>query len=196
MSHACRGIGALAHTVVLGLKSVRNRTSVATGAALLIALGMSAAPVFALRPGATKTEIPLYETFQNPCTGESVLIEGTTTLFIYNREKRNGTFEMTVRVKQEGVGHAIDASGLPIIEADGTDVRYRFHSEETTKFADIPTGASESAVLAKTMLVRKGELPDMSQDDWVFKHVVRIKVDEFGNTTMHRERSLDTCPAE
>jgi hypothetical protein len=190
MSHACRGIGAFAHAIVLGSRNVLNRTSPATAAALLLASAVSAAApgvVFAQGNGPIKVETPLLEPVGNPCTGETVMVTGTTDLFLYTKVKKSGGIDITVRIKQHGSGTST--------AADGSTAYYNFHSEETTKMPDVPPGAFETALLSKTMLVRQGELGDHSQDDWMMKHTVRIKIDEFGNVIMNRDKITDSCPA-
>lgn len=184
MSHACRGIGAFAHTIILESRSVLNRTASATAAALLVGAMISAAPSAAYaQSGPTKVETPLIETYYNACTGETVTVAGTTDLFLYTKSKNNGSVDFTLRVKHRGTGTAI--------AADGSIVNYSFHSEETTKFNDVPLGSFESAMLTKTMLVRQGE--ELSNDDWMFKNTMRIKIDDSGNVTMSREKVTDTC---
>ena len=186
MSHACRGIGAFAHAIVLGSRSVLNRTTSATAAALLVGSVMSAVPGVAFaQAGPTKVETPLVDTYYNACTGETVTVTGTTDLFLYTKSKNNGSVDFTLRVKHRGTGIAV--------AADGSIVNYSFHSEETTKFNDVPLGSFESAMLTKTMLVRQGEV--LSNDDWMFKNTVRIMIDDSGNLTMMREKVIDTCSA-
>jgi hypothetical protein len=184
MSHACRGIGAFAHTIILESRSVLNRTASATAAALLVGSVMSAAPAVALaQSGPTKVETPLIDTFYNACTGESVTVTGTTDLFLYQKSKNNGSIDLTLRIKHKGTGTAV--------AADGSIVNYNFHSEETTKFNDVPLGSFDSAMLTKTMLVRQGE--ELSNDDWMFRNTMRVKIDDSGNVTMQREKAVDTC---
>jgi hypothetical protein len=184
MSHACRGIGAFAHAIVLESRSVLNRTASATAAAILVGSVMSAVPGVALaQSGPTKVETPLIDTYTNACTGETVTVTGTSDLFLYTKSKNNGSVDFTLRVKHKGTGTAV--------AADGSIVSYNFHSEETTKFNDVPLGSFESAMLTKTMLVRQGE--EFSDDDWMFKNTMRIKIDDAGNITMSREKVTDTC---
>ena len=178
MSHACRGIGAFAHATFLGSRSVLNRTTSATATALLLASGAAFA-----QSGPTKVETPLIDTYTNACTGETVTVTGTTDLFLYTKSKNNGAIDMTLRVKHKGTGTAV--------AADGSIVNYNYHSEETTKFNDVPLGSFESAMLTKTMLVRQGE--ELSNDDWIFKNTMRIKIDDSGNVTMSREKIADSC---
>ena len=168
MSHACRGIGAFAHAIILGSRSVLNRTTSATAAVLLAST--VAVPGTALaQAGPTKLEIPLIDSYYNPCTGETVTVSGTTDLFLYTKVKKSGALDITTRVKHKGTGTAL--------AADGSIVNYNFHSEETTKFNDVPLGSFESAMLTKTMLVRQGEAAGFSEDDWMFKNTIRIKID-------------------
>ena len=185
MSHACRGIGAFAHAIVLGSRSVLNRTASATAAALLVGSFTIAPGVAFAQSGPTRVESPLYDTYYNACTGETVTVTGTTDLFLYTKSKNNGSIDLTLRVKHKGTGIAV--------AADGSIVNYNFHSEETTKFNDVPLGSFESAMLTKTMLVRQGEA--VSNDDWMFKNTMRIKIDDSGNVTMSREKVTDTCGA-
>jgi hypothetical protein len=186
MSHACRGIGAFAHAIVLGSRSALNRTTSATATAVLLASALSAAPEVAFaQSGPVKVETPFVETYENPCTGEQVTVTGTTDLFLYNKIKKTGAMDITTRIKQRGTGTAI--------ALDGSIVNYDFHSDETMKFNDVPLGSFDSAMLTKTMLVRQGELAGLSEDDWMFRNSVRIKIDDSGNVTMNREKLTETC---
>jgi hypothetical protein len=188
MSHACRGIGAFAHAIISGSKSVLNRTTSATATALLGGLLMSAAPGVAFaQSGPMKVETPLLDSYYNACTGETVTVIGTTDLFLYTKLKNNGSIDITVRVKHKGTGTAV--------AADGSIVNYNFHSEETQKFNDVPLGSSETAVLSKTMLTRQSETSGFSEDDWMFKNTIRIKIDDSGNVTMDRVKVTDSCAA-
>jgi hypothetical protein len=185
MSHACRGIGAFAHAIVLGSRSVLNRTTSVTAAALFASAIIGGPSAAFAQSGPTKLETPLFDTYVNPCTGETVTVTGTTDLFLYTKSKNNGSLDVTLRVKHRGTGTAV--------AFDGSIVTYNFHSEETTKFNDVPLGSFESAMLTKTMLVRAGE--EVSEDDWMFKNTVRIKIDDAGNITMSLEKVTDTCAA-
>jgi hypothetical protein len=185
MSHACRGIGAFAHAIVLGYRSVLNRTTSATATALLASAIVGAPNMAFAQSGPTKLETPLFDTYFNACTGETVTVSGTTDLFLYTKSKNTGAMDFTLRVKHKGTGTAV--------AADGSIVSYNFHSEETTKFNDVPVGSFESAMLTKTMLVRQGEAAGFSEDDWMFKNTMRIKIDDAGNVTMNREKVTDTC---
>jgi hypothetical protein len=185
MFNAGRGIGAFAHSLVLESKSVLNRTASATAAALLLASAIAPGAAFA-QAGPTKVEAPLVDAYYNPCTLETVTVNGTTDLFLYTKTKNSGAIDFTLRVKHQGTGTAI--------AADGSSVNYTFHSEETTKFNDVPLGSFESALLTKTMLVRQGEADGFSEDDWIFKNTMRIKIDDAGNVTMSREKVTDPCP--
>ena len=188
MSHACRGIGAFAHAIVRQSRSVLNRTTSATATALLLGTAIFAAPgVASAQSGPTKIETPLIDSYVNPCTLETVNVTGTTDLFLYTKVKKSGAMDVTLRVKHQGTGTAI--------AADGSIVSYNFHSDETTKFNDVPLGSFDSAFLTKTMLVRQGEVAGFSEDDWIFKNTMRIKIDDAGNVTMSREKILDTCSA-
>ncbi len=186
MSHACRGIGAFAHAVVSTSKTVLQRTSRATATAALLGLAMSAAPrvVFADPPLVDKFELPLVQVVPNPCTGETVAVTGTTDFYFYSKAQKNGAFELTFRVKQHGTGIATNGSGAT----------YTFHSEESTKLRDVPPGASQFALLSKTMLIRHGELAEITQDDFMMRHTVRIKIDDSGNVLVDRESlTEDPC---
>ena len=158
----------------------------ATAAALLLTSVVAPGLAFA-QAGPTKIELPLIETYENPCTGEMVTVSGTTDLFLYTKSKNNGAIDFTLRVKHKGTGTAI--------AADGSMVNYNFHSEETTKFNDVPLGSFETAMLSKTMLVRQTEDQAFSEDDWMFKNTIRIKIDDSGNVTMSREKVTDSCTA-
>jgi hypothetical protein len=189
MSHACRGIGAFAHTVVFGSWSVLNRTSAATASAFLLASAIMASPGVAFaQSGPTKVETPLIDTYINPCTLEQVTVTGTTDLFLYTKPKKTGALDITLRIKHQGTGTAV--------AADGSIVNYHFHSDETSKLSDVPAGGFESAMLTKTILVREGSVAGLSADDWMFRNSIRIRVDEFGNVTMFRDKLLDTCATE
>jgi hypothetical protein len=181
MSHACRGTRAFAHNIIGASQSVLNCTTSTTATVLLFGLVMAAAPNVASAQGPTKVETPLIDTYVNPCTGESVNVTGTTDLFIYMKVKSNGSTDFTLRIKHRGTGVSL-----------ATGASYHFHSEESTKFSDVPPGAFDSAMLTKTMLVREGSL-DGSADDWMFKNTIRLKIDEFGNVLVNREKIIDTC---
>ncbi len=185
MSHACRGIGAFAHAINVGSRNVLNRTKSATATALLLASAVTAPGVAFAQSGPVKIETPLIDFYLNPCTGETVTVTGTTDLFLYTKMKKSGGIDITTRVKHKGTGTAV--------AADGTTVTYNFHSEETSKFNDVPLGSFESAMLTKTMLVRQGEAAGFSEDDWMFKNTMRIKIDDSGNVTMNREKISDSC---
>src|SRR6266850_2428735 len=96
-------------------------------------------------------DIPLAEMILNPCTNEMVTIVGSTNLTLYTKVQKNGALDVTLRIASKGDGTAQSAYG-------GGLVPYRFHSVETTRTRDVPSGAFELAALAKTMLIRKGEL--------------------------------------
>ena len=181
MFNACRGIGAFAHAIVLESRSVLNRTASATAAALLLVSAAAPGVAFA-QSGPTKSELPLMTTVYNPCTQESVDIVGTIDTFIYLKSKKSGAMDITVRVKNQGTG------------ISSTGVAYTYSSDETTKFNDVPLGSFDSAMLIKTMLVRDGG--DGTQDDWMFKNTMRIKISESGAILIDREAVTDTCSAE
>jgi hypothetical protein len=180
MSHACRGIGAFAHAIVLASRSVLNRTSAATAAALLLV--SAAAPGAAFAQGPTKSELPLIDTYLNPCTGESVMVTGTTDLFIYLKAKKSGALDITTRIKHRGTGVSLT-----------TGATYNFHSDETMKFSDVPTGGFDSAMLTKTMLTRQDAVGEASEEDWMFKNTIRLKIAESGAILIDREKIIDTC---
>jgi hypothetical protein len=180
MSHSCRGIGAFAHAIKSDFGSVLNRTKSATAAALLLASAVAPGIAFA-QSGPTKTEVPLMTTIVNPCTGESVDIVGTLDTFIYLKSKNTGAMDVTVRVKNFGTG-----------VSQTTGATYIYHSDETTRFNDVPLGSFDSAMLIKTMLVRQGG-GEVTQDDWMFKNTMRIKIAESGAILVDREAVTDTC---
>jgi hypothetical protein len=185
MSHACRGIGAFAHAIISGSRSVLNRTTSATAAAFLAGSVMVAPGIAFAQSGPIKVETPLFDTYYNACTGETVTVTGTTDLFLYTKFKKTGGVDITSRIKHKGTGTAV--------AADGSVVSYDFHSDETVKFNDVPLGSFDSAMLTKTMLVRQGEPAGFSEDDWIVKNTMRIKIDESGNVTMDREKITDSC---
>lgn len=186
MSHACRGIGAFAHAINFGFGSVLNSTKSVTAAALLLVSAVAPDVAFA-QSGPTKTEVPLIDTYKNPCTGEVVTITGTTDLFLYTKLKKTGGIDVTTRISHQGTGTSV---------VDGSTVTYTFHSDETAKLTDVPSGGFETAMMTKTMLVRHGG-SGISENDWMFKNTVRIRIDEFGNITMiEREKISDVCTAE
>lgn len=187
MSHSCRGIGAFAHAINFGFGSVLNRTKSATAAALLVASAVASPGVAFAQSGPSKTEVPLIDTYENPCTGEVVTISGTTDLFLYTKLKKTGGIDVTMRISHKGTGTSV---------VDGSAVTYTFHSDETSKLTDVPSGGFESAMMTKTMLVRHGG-SGISENDWMFKNTLRIRIDEFGNISMiEREKISDVCTAQ
>jgi hypothetical protein len=197
MSHACRGTRAFAHLVVLGSRIVRNCTSSPVGATVALLAFMTAlAPnaAYAIQPGAIKFEMPIdvafdpdagvpgepSNVFVNPCTTETVTLSGTTEVFIYNKVQNNGGFEITLRVRHTGTG------------VSDTGASYNFHSEESFKFRDVPSGAYQTSTLTKTMLVRQGEMSDHSLDDWMIKQTIRLVIDDNGVMRVERIPALET----
>lgn len=179
MSHACRGIGAFAHAIVLASRSVLNRTTAATAAALLI--GSAAAPGAAFaQSGPIKAEMPLVDSVLNPCTNELVDVTGTIDTFIYQKVKKTGAQDLTVRIKNRGTGIS-----------QTTGAVYNYQSDETTKFNDVPLGSFDSAMMIKTMLTRQDGVA--TDADWMFKNTMRIKIDDSGNVIINREKIADTC---
>jgi hypothetical protein len=161
---------------------VLNRTVSATATALLLVSAAAPGAAFA-QGGPTKSEIPLMTTVYNPCTQESVDVVGTIDTFIYLKSKKTGAMDVTVRVKNRGTGFSTTSGAA-----------YTYSSDETTKFNDVPLGSFDSAMLIKTMLVRDGA--DGTQDDWMFKNTMRIKIAESGAILIDRESVTDTCSAE
>jgi len=136
-------------------------------------------------------DIPLAEMILNPCTNEMVTIVGSTNLTLYTKVQKNGALDVTLRIASRGDGTAQSAYG-------GGLVPYRLPLGGNDANPRRAERRLRARALAKTMLIRKGELGEdiVSQDDWIFKHTIRVKQDEFGNVLAFREYTYDSCPVD